>query len=84
LVWLQGLSTSEWLGIKQLEPFRYQRKLIGQERTRLYLRLHLRFLCDLRSSSTVLPSSISHAIDYRSRPIRENTELDSWASSGFI
>lgn len=47
------------LSIKQQGPYRYQRKLIGQRPlSRMYLRLHLRILCDLRSSSTVLSTSI--------------------------
>lgn len=47
------------LFLRQQEPYRYQRKPIGQELlTRLYLRLHLLDLCDLRSSSTVLSVSI--------------------------
>jgi len=38
------------------------------DKTRMYLRLHLRFLLDLRSSPTVLPSLLSRHVETVSGP----------------
>jgi len=44
------------------------------DKTRMYLRLHLRFLLDLRSSPTVLPSLLSRHVEANTGPSKENSD----------
>jgi len=39
-------------------------------------RLHLLFLCDLQSSSTVLPSLLSHPVETNAPPLGRILKLD--------
>jgi hypothetical protein len=60
---LQGITTPELQFLRLLVRNAGRLRRREFRNTRMYLRLHLRFLLDLQSSPTVLPSLLSHPVE---------------------